>query len=102
MTKTRADIVLNISKGTGIPVKEVRTVIEAFLEEIKEVYYTNSRIEFRGFGVFENKFRKSRIGRNPKTNVEVKIPGRWLPSFKPSKVLKREVENKDFSKNLHP
>ena len=68
MTKTRADIIASISKGTGIPVKEVRTVIEAFLEEIKEVYYTNDRIEFRGFGVFGNKFRKGRIGRNPRTN----------------------------------
>jgi nucleoid DNA-binding protein len=97
MTKTRSEIINDISKGTGIPVKEVRTVIEAFLDEIKEVYYTNNRIEFRGFGVFGNKFRKSRIGRNPRTNQEVKIPGRWLPSFKPSKVLKKEVENKVFS-----
>ena len=97
MTKTRIDIIANISKGTGIPVKEVRTVIESFLEEVKEVYYTNNRIEFRGFGVFGNKFRKGRIGRNPRTNEEVKIPGRWLPSFKPSKVLKKEVENKVFT-----
>ncbi|MEJ2306308.1 MAG: integration host factor subunit beta [candidate division WOR-3 bacterium] len=96
MTKTRADIIASISKGTGIPVKEVRTVIEAFLEEIKGVYYTNDRIEFRGFGVFGNKFRKGRIGRNPRTNEEVKIPGRWMPTFKPSKVLKREIEKKVF------
>ena len=99
MTKTRADIIASISKGTGIPVKEVRTVIEAFLEEIKDVYYTNDRIEFRGFGVFGNKFRKGRIGRNPRTNEEVKIPGRWMPTFKPSKVLKRDVENKVFPKD---
>jgi DNA-binding protein HU-beta len=99
MTKTRSDIIASISKGTGIPVKEVRTVIEAFLEEVKEIYYSNNRIEFRGFGVFGNKFRKGRIGRNPRTNEEVKIPGRWMPTFKPSKVLKREVENKVFSKD---
>ena len=98
MTKTRSDIIASISKGTGIPVKEVRTVIEAFLEEVKEVYYSNSRIEFRGFGVFGNKFRKGRIGRNPRTNEEVKIPGRWMPTFKPSKVLKKEIESKVFSK----
>jgi nucleoid DNA-binding protein len=98
MTKTRSDIIASISKGTGIPVKEVRTVIEAFLEEVKEVYYSNSRIEFRGFGVFGNKFRKGRIGRNPRTNEEVKIPGRWMPTFKPSKVLKKEIGNKVFSK----
>jgi len=99
MTKTRADIIASISKGTGIPTKEVRTVIEAFLEEIKEVYYTNDRIEFRGFGVFGNKFRKGRIGRNPRTNEEVKIPGRWVPTFKASRVMKRDIENKTFSKD---
>ena len=99
MTKTRSDIIASISKGTGIPVKEVRTVVEAFLEEVKEVYCSNHRIEFRGFGVFGNKFRKGRIGRNPRTNEEVKIPGRWMPTFKPSKVLKREVENKVFAKD---
>ncbi len=99
MTKTRSDIIASISKGTGIPVKEVRSVVEAFLEEVKEVYCSNNRIEFRGFGVFGNKYRKGRIGRNPRTNEEVKIPGRWMPTFKPSKVLKREVENKVFPKD---
>jgi len=99
MTKTRSDIIASISKGTGIPVKEVRSVVESFLEEVKEVYCSNNRIEFRGFGVFGNKFRKGRIGRNPRTNEEVKIPGRWMPTFKPSKVLKREVENKVFAKD---
>lgn len=96
MTKTRADIVRSISDGTGIPSKEVRAVLEAFLEEVKEVYRKNDRIEFRGFGVFENQFRKGKIGRNPKTMEEVQIPDRWVPTYKPSRKLRKEIEKKEF------
>lgn len=97
MTKTKADIIENISKGTGIPARDVRVVVEAFMEEVKEVFYNNDRLELRGFGVFENKFRKGRIGRNPKTMEEVKIPDRWVPSYKPPRKLKKEIEQIDFN-----
>jgi nucleoid DNA-binding protein len=92
MTKTKADIIESISKGTGIPTKDARVIIEAFMEEIKKVFYKNDRLELRGFGVFENKFRKGRIGRNPKTMKEVKIHDRLVPSYKPPRKLRKEIE----------
>lgn len=92
MTKTKADIIESISKGTGIPTKDVRVIIEAFMEEIKKVFFKNDRLELRGFGVFENKFRKGRIGRNPKTMKEVKIHDRLVPSYKPPRKLRKEIE----------
>ncbi|MEA1912559.1 MAG: HU family DNA-binding protein [candidate division WOR-3 bacterium] len=96
MNRTRADISESISKGTGIPIKEVRVVLESFIEEVKDVFYKNDRIELRGFGVFENNFRKGKIGRNPRTMEEVKIPDRWVPTYKPSRRLRKEIENKNF------
>jgi len=96
MTKTKADIIENISRGTGIPTKDVRVIIEAFMEEVKGVFYNDDRLELRGFGVFENKFRKGRIGRNPKTMEEVKIQNRWVPSYKPPRKLRKEIEG------MHP
>ncbi|MCK4421934.1 integration host factor subunit beta [candidate division WOR-3 bacterium] len=97
MTRTKADIVENISKGTGIPVQEVRTIIEAFMEEVKDVFYNNDRLELRGFGVFENRFRKGKIGRNPKTKEVVKIPDRLVPTYKAPRRLKKEIERIGFN-----
>jgi nucleoid DNA-binding protein len=96
MTKTKADIIESISKGTGIPTKDVRVVVEALMEEVKEVFCKNDRLELRGFGVFENKFRKGRTGRNPKTMEEVKIPDRRVPSYKPPRKLRKKIEKINF------
>lgn len=96
MTRTKADVTEKISKGTGVPSHEVKAIIEAFMEEVKSVFYNNDRLELRGFGVFENKFKKGRVGRNPKTLEEVEIPDRWVPSYKPSRKLRKEIEKLDF------
>lgn len=96
MTKTKADFIESISKGTGIPARDVRVIIETFMDEVKKIFYNDDRLELRGFGVFENKFRKGRIGRNPKTMKEVKILDRWVPSYKPPRKLRKEIERMSF------
>jgi integration host factor subunit beta len=50
------------------------------------------RIEIRGFGSFSLRYRKSRIGRNPKSGESVNIDERYVPHFKPGKDLKERVK----------
>jgi nucleoid DNA-binding protein len=89
---TKRDLVVRISKETGVVQEDVYTVIQKTLDYITEALVKGDNVEFRDFGVFEIATRKSRIGRNPKKpeNV-VRIPERRVVKFKPGKEMKAKV-----------
>jgi DNA-binding protein HU-beta len=63
--------------------------LESFFEGIaKGLQKRNSRITLVGFGTFKKVYRKTRMGRNPKTGERIKIKGRNTVIFKPGKNLK--------------
>ena len=66
----------------------VKTIIESMIDSLKK----GKRIEIRGFGSFSLRYRKSRIGRNPKSGESVNIGERYVPHFKPGKDLKERVK----------
>ena len=84
---TKADLVNDIVRRTEIPKRDVAIVVDTFLQSLKDAFKRKDRIELRGFGVFMTKSRKPRIGRNPRTKEEVRIPERTVVVFKPSKLL---------------
>ena len=88
---TKRDIVLDIYDKTDFPQKEVRETVQLTLDAIAKALSEGRNVELRNFGVFEVQIRKSRIGRNPKTKVEVPISPRRVAVFKPSNVLKDRV-----------
>ena len=51
-------------------------------------------IRLAGFGTFSAVKRKARVGRNPQTGDEIKIPARWVPTFKAGTMLKESVTTK--------
>ena len=67
----------------------VKTIIESMIDSLKK----GKRIEIRGFGSFSLRYRKSRIGRNPKSGESVNIDERYVPHFKPGKDLKEKVKS---------
>lgn len=89
---TKRDMVLKISRETGIVQEDVQTVIQKSLDTITDALRDGEHIEFRDFGVFEVCTRKSRIGRNPNRpeNV-VQIPERKVVKFKAGKKMKKLV-----------
>jgi len=66
----------------------IKTIIESMIDSLKK----GKRIEIRGFGSFSLRYRKSRIGRNPKSGETVNIDERYVPHFKPGKDLKERVK----------
>jgi nucleoid DNA-binding protein len=89
---TKRDLVVRISRETGVVQEDVYTVVQKFLDYITEGLVKGEHIEFRDFGVFEVSVRKSRIGRNPnKPDNVVKIPERKVVKFKPGKEMKELV-----------
>ena len=82
---TKADIVELVAEKTGLTMKDVKIVVELFLEEVKNCLVEGNHLEIRGFGTFKVKNHKARKARNPKTGQEVMVPARKKAAFKVSR-----------------
>jgi nucleoid DNA-binding protein len=92
---TKRDLVVHISKETGITQLEVFSVIQKALDGIIDALDAGKHVEFREFGVFEIAERKARIGRNPnKPQDVVHIPVRKVVKFKPGKRMRQMLAGK--------
>ena len=90
---TKADIVNEISRSTGIEKAAVLTTIEKFMEIVKDSMAHGENVYLRGFGSFNVKTRKEKTARNISKNTTLTIPAHDLPSFKPSKSFIEEMQN---------
>ncbi len=89
---TKRELVVRISKETGVIQEDVYAVIQKTLDYITEGLAQGEHIEFRDFGVFEVCTRKSRVGRNPnQPDHVVQIPERRVVKFKPGKQMKQRI-----------
>ena len=90
---TKADIVNEISKKTGIEKVTVQKTVEAFMESVKESLVENQNVYLRGFGSFIVKKRAEKKARNISKNTTIVIPEHFIPSFRPSKKFVNKVKN---------
>lgn len=89
---TKRDLVVRISRQTGLNQRDVMNVVQLALDTITNELAAGRGVEFRNFGVFELKVRKPRIGRNPNSpRRTVEIPERVVVKFKPGKVMSERV-----------
>ena len=84
---TKADIVNEISKKTGIEKVTVQKTVEAFMESIKDSLGESKNVYLRGFGSFIVKKRAEKTARNISKNTTIIIPEHFIPAFKPSKTF---------------
>jgi DNA-binding protein HU-beta len=84
---TKADIVNEIAKNTGIDKVTVLTTVEAFMETVKDSLSKNDNVYLRGFGSFVIKERAEKTARNISKNTTIIIPAHNIPSFKPAKTF---------------
>ncbi|HOV91629.1 MAG TPA: HU family DNA-binding protein [Candidatus Kapabacteria bacterium] len=98
---TKAEIVDEISKVTGLSKIDTKQVVDGVLETIKDAVSSGKRIELRGFGVFKSKTRKPRMARNPKTGDSVPLNERAVPVFKPSPEFLKKVNENLTSNQSH-
>ena len=90
---TKADIVSEISKGTGIERITVQRTVEAFMESVKGSLAKNQNVYLRGFGSFIVKQRAQKTARNISKNTTMIIKPHKVPSFKPAKVFKDSIKD---------
>jgi len=91
---TKAEIVTEIVKKTGIEKDAVEATVEGIMQTIKSSMADGENVYFRGFGTFLLKKRAAKIGRNISKNTAVKIPAHMIPAFKPAKEFTSEVKTK--------
>jgi DNA-binding protein HU-beta len=90
---TKADIVNEVSKSTGVEKVAVQASVEAFMEAVKESLQEGKNVYLRGFGSFIVKKRAEKTARNISKNTTIIIPEHNIPSFKPSKSFVAKVKN---------
>lgn len=90
---TKADIVNEISKNTGIEKLIVQKTIESFMDIIKDSLSEGDNVYLRGFGSFVVKTRATKTARDISKNVTITIPAHKIPSFKPSKTFSSIVKD---------
>lgn len=89
---TKADIVARIADATGLTKLETEAVLDGFIVTIIEAMKAQDPIELRGFGSFRVQHRPSRTARNPRTGAEIEVDERFVPVFKVSRELARDVD----------
>ena len=89
---TKAEIVNEVAKATGIEKTTVVRVVEAFMECLKDSLSKGNPVYLRGFGSFIIKHRAEKAARNITKNTTMTIPAHNIPSFKPAKVFVNSVK----------
>ena len=89
---TKADIVNEIAKNTGIDKTTVLATVEAFMEAVKGSLSKEENVYLRGFGSFIVKKRAQKTARNISKNTTIIIPEHNIPAFKPAKSFVEEVK----------
>jgi len=88
---TKADIVAEIARQTGVEKTVVMNVVEAFMESVKGSMIAGNEVFLRGFGSFIIKKRAEKVARNISKNTTITIPAHNIPAFKPAKTFMEAV-----------
>ena len=89
---TKADMVNEISKHTGIEKVTVQKTVEAFMETLKGSMVKGNNVYLRGFGSFIIKKRAKKTARNISKNTTIIIPEHFIPAFKPAKSFSGKIK----------
>lgn len=89
---TKADIISEIAKSTGVDKTTVSTVIEGFMESVKGSMASGENVYLRGFGSFIVKKRAEKTARNITKNTTIIIPAHNVPVFKPAKDFQKSIK----------
>ena len=92
-TLTRADLAESLHQEVGLSRSDSAQVVEQILVEMCDALSRGENVKISGFGTFVLRDKGERVGRNPKTGVEVPITPRRVMTFRASQLLKERVAN---------
>ena len=92
MKINKKELIEKISKNQDqLPHRDIELAVKTVINCMTQALSAGERIEIRGFGSFSLRYRRPRVGRNPKSGMSVTINERYVPHFKPGKNLKKRV-----------
>jgi DNA-binding protein HU-beta len=89
---TKAELIAGIGKEAKISKASAEKAINAFTNAVTKALKKGDKLTLTGFGTFSIAKRKARIGRNPQTGKEIKIPAARVAKFKAGNLLKKSVK----------
>ena len=84
----KAELVNAMATETGLTKKNIKTVLNSFVNIVSDKLAKKEKVHLVRFGTFETRERSARICRNPQTGEEIKIEAATIPTFKSGKALK--------------
>lgn len=97
-TLTRADLSNVVYKQLGLSLQECNSLVDSVIDEVCTSLEQGDSVKLSSFGTFSLRRKKQRMGRNPKTGVEVPITSRTVLSFNASNLLKARVNSSKAKK----
>lgn len=94
-TLTRADLAESINRKVGLSRVDSLNMVESILRHMCEALAEGENVKISGFGTFLLRDKAERVGRNPKTGVEVPITPRRVMTFRASQMLKERISAQD-------
>jgi integration host factor subunit alpha len=92
-TVTRESIARAIKRDTGVAINQAGDIVDQVLDIFTTAICNGESLKIRLFGSFSIKKKNARIGRNPKTMEEAKIPARVIVKFKVAPTLKKRINS---------
>jgi integration host factor subunit beta len=80
-----------VEQNSHLYQRDVERIVTTIFDEISSALSSGRRAELRGFGAFSVKNRNSRVGRNPRTGEQVEVEKKYVPFFKPGKLLREKL-----------
>jgi integration host factor subunit alpha len=90
-TVTRADLAEAVHEAVGLTRQDCASMVERTLDLVVEALGRGEEVKLSGFGVFQVRSKRARMGRNPKTGEPAAIDPRRVISFRASQVMKARV-----------
>ena len=91
-TVTKSDLIERLAaEQFHLAPRDVEFSVNAILDHMSQSLAGGDRIEIRGFGSIGLRYRSPRSGRNPKSGESVNVPGKYVPHFKPGRLLRERV-----------
>lgn len=90
-TLTRADLAEAINRRLGFSRSESLDLVESILDQMCDALVSGENVKISGFGTFLLRDKAERVGRNPKTGIEVPITPRRVVTFRASQMLKDQI-----------
>ena len=84
----KSQLVESVAEATQLSKTSIEEVINMSLDLIRKSVKKGDDVTLVGFGTFTKTKRKARMGRNPQTGKEIKIPATVVPRFRPGKEFK--------------